>query len=143
MVHQHQEGYYQAINKSTLQSDSTPFILFILLRIKEALASVENTDNALITPPETPQEAQQVTPQVIRLLQNLTNTKSRIELQKQLGLTDRKSFNKVYLQPALEQGLIEMTFPDKPQSKLQQYRITATGKALLLKTRSLSENSGL
>ncbi|WP_432740883.1 Fic family protein [Methylobacter sp. G7] len=56
---------------------------------------------------------------------------SREQLQQQLGLADRKSFRQAYLQPALEQGLIEMTLPDKPQSKLQQYRITPTGKAVL------------
>jgi ATP-dependent DNA helicase RecG len=34
------------------------------------------------------------------------------------------------LYPALEQGLIEMTMPDKPTSKLQQYRLTESGRAI-------------
>lgn len=121
MVHRHQAGYYQALNQSTAQTDSAAFIAFMLQRIKEALA-----DTA-----ESPHDAPQVTPQVVRLLQVLIGSMSREQLQRQLGLADRKSFRQAYLQPALEQGLIEMTLPDKPQSKLQQYRITPAGKAVL------------
>lgn len=126
LVHQHQAGYYQALNQSTAQSDSAPFIVFMLRRIKEALAAVADTA-------ETPHETPQVTPQVVKLLQMLLGSMGREQLQRQLGLADRKSFRQAYLQPALEQGLIEMTLPDKPQSKLQQYRLTATGKVMLQK----------
>ncbi|MCX9462218.1 Fic family protein, partial [Vibrio cholerae] len=46
----------------------------------------------------------------------------REEIQAMLGLKDRKSFRERYLKPALEAGLIEMTLPDKPTSKVQRYR---------------------
>ena len=48
---------------------------------------------------------------------------SREELQRALGLKDRKSFRERYLLPALEKGLIEMTIPEKPSSSLQRYRL--------------------
>ncbi|MGN0879032.1 MAG: Fic family protein [Oligosphaeraceae bacterium] len=38
------------------------------------------------------------------------------------GHTHRGWFLVKYIQPALAAGLIEMTLPDKPKSKLQQYR---------------------
>ena len=50
---------------------------------------------------------------------------------------DRSHFVEAYLGPALKAGLIEMTLPDKPQSRHQRYRRTADGEALAvrLKTR--------
>jgi len=32
------------------------------------------------------------------------------------------------LKPAMEQGLLEMTIPDKPNSPLQKYRLTQKGR---------------
>lgn len=46
-----------------------------------------------------------------------------------LGLTDRKSFRTAYLKPALLQGWVEYTLPDKPTSPLQRYRLTVKGIA--------------
>lgn len=40
-----------------------------------------------------------------------------------------------YLSPTLEQGLVEMTVPDKPNSRLQKYRLTARGRAALAEAR--------
>jgi len=38
-------------------------------------------------------------------------------------LSDAKSFRQRYLLPALTEKLIEMTIPDKPNSRLQKYRL--------------------
>ena len=77
-----------------------------------------------------PQVTPQVSPQVEALLQCMIGEMSREQIQQKLDLKDRKSFNNRYLQPALQLGLIEMTIPDKPNSRLQQYRLTAQGKML-------------
>ena len=55
----------------------------------------------------------------------------RVELQAAMGLSDRKHFRVEYLYPALRAGLMERTVPDKPNSRLQKYRLTPRGKALL------------
>lgn len=55
---------------------------------------------------------------------------SREELQNGMALTDRKSFRERYLQPALVEGLIEMTIKDKPSSSAQKYRLTLRGEQL-------------
>lgn len=49
-------------------------------------------------------------------------TLSALELMELLGLSHRATFRKNYLNPALEQNLIERTIPDKPNSKNQKYR---------------------
>ncbi|MBI5546052.1 MAG: hypothetical protein HY901_19340 [Deltaproteobacteria bacterium] len=39
-----------------------------------------------------------------------------------------------YLNPALASGLVELILLDKPKSRLQKYRLTASGRAALAKT---------
>ena len=89
-------------------------------------------EGAQADPPSTPHVTPHVAPQVIRLLSVLKEgglTRS-LSMEK-LGLRDRKSFRIVYLQPALENGLIEMTQPDSPKSPTQEYRLTAKGETVL------------
>lgn len=67
---------------------------------------------------------------LLLLLQS--HTLSLKELRLSLGLKHRQTFKKNYLNPALEQGLIEMTIemtlPDKPTSPEQTYGLTKHGK---------------
>lgn len=55
---------------------------------------------------------------------------NRLELQEQLNLVDREHFRRSYLKPALECGVIEMTKPDKPNSRSQRYRLTEQGEQI-------------
>ncbi|MCF8005398.1 MAG: Fic family protein [Chromatiaceae bacterium] len=120
LIFEHQGEYYQALQESTEQTDSAPFIVFMLRMILAAMTGA------------TPQVTLQVTPQVGKLLQVIQGEMSREGLQAALGRQDRKSFRERYLQPALTAGLIEMTIPDKPKSRLQQYRLTNRGRQWLL-----------
>jgi len=61
-------------------------------------------------------------------LEALKGEMSRTEIQQALGLRDRKSFHDRYLKPALQAGVIEMTLPDKPNSRLQKYRLNTREK---------------
>ena len=70
----------------------------------------------------------QVTPQVMQILQGIQGEMTRGELMAKLELKDRMHFSQAYLQPALEEGVIEMTIPDKPKSRLQKYRLTEKGR---------------
>ena len=124
MVHNHQQAYYRAINSSTQQTDSAPFIEFMLGVIVETIDSGSA---------HTPQVSPQVTPQVSKLITVLNKSQSamnRAGLQQALALKDRHSFRERYLKPALAAGLVEMTIADKPNSRLQQYQLTARGKKL-------------
>ncbi len=119
LVHEHQAEYYQALSKSTDQADCAPFIEFMLKIIFESLAIA------------TPQVSPQVSPQVRRLVEVIQGEMSREALQNALDLQDRKSFRERYLKPALVDGLIEMTIPGKPNSRLQKYRLTEKGQQWL------------
>lgn len=69
----------------------------------------------------------QVTPQVEAVLKVASQPRSRDELQAAANIKDREHFRKKYLLPLIQAGWLEMTIPDKPNSRLQKYR--ATGKA--------------
>lgn len=71
------------------------------------------------------------TPQVSKLLAAIQGEMGREALQSALDLSDRKSFRERHLKPALAYGLIEMTIPDKPNSRLQKYRLTHKGRQWL------------
>jgi len=119
MVYAQQQAYYQALNESTLKTDSSPFIEFMLTAILEACVA------------DTPQDNPQESPQVIKLLRVIKGEMSREQLQGILKLKDRKSFRVRYLVPALSVELIEMTLPDKSNSSLQKYFLTKLGKQLV------------
>jgi Fic family protein len=115
LVFEHQAEYYEALQESTRQTDSAPFIAFMLRMILNTVTT------------SAPQVSPQVTPQVGELLLVMKGEMSRDALQIALGLRDRKSFRERYLKPALEGGLVEMTLPGKPNSRLQKYRLTEKG----------------
>ncbi len=83
------------------------------------------------TPQVTPHEAPQVTPQVGRVLRAARKPASREALQRAAGIKDREHFRGAYLRPLIAAGLIQMTVPDKPQSRLQRYRLTPAGERAL------------
>jgi ATP-dependent DNA helicase RecG len=65
------------------------------------------------------------------LLSRLSGEMTRQAMQDALQLSDRENFRKTYLAPALDLGVIEMTQPDKPNSRSQRYRLTAVGRQWL------------
>jgi len=82
---------------------------------------------------ESEQVTGQVTGQVASLLNAIADGPfSRKELMAKLSLKGRDNFEKLYLTPALAQGLIEMTIPDKPNSRLQKYRLTDKGRKIIV-----------
>ena len=65
--------------------------------------------------------------------------KSRAEIFSLLNISNQsKNFNK-HIAPMISLGIIQSTFPDKPNSKFQKYVTTAEGKKLL--DTSFSQNS--
>lgn len=107
--------------------ENSGFFTVVMYRpIKEA-PQVTPQVTPHVTPHDTPHDTPQITPQVKGLLKSLVGEMNRVELMKKLTLSDRKNFGKTYLHPALKQGLIQMTIPDKPRSRNQKYKLTPLG----------------
>lgn len=121
LIQSRQKEYYDALGAADKQADSAGFVELILEIIRDSLTEITVVDRS------TDQDSDQVTDQdktpIERILSTLGDeTLSATELMERLGLSHRPTFRKNYLNPALEQKLIERTIPDKPNSKNQKYR---------------------
>jgi len=63
----------------------------------------------------------------LQLLSVIKGEMPRQEIQRLLHLTDRVNLRMSYLQPAIEQGLVAMKFPEKPNHPEQRYYLTLKG----------------
>lgn len=114
VIKDEQERYYPTLEQADQAANSTIFIEFMLEIIGNALAQANQA---------TDQAADQASDQVKRLLAVMDEGYFTTQaLMENLGLSHRPTFRKNYLKPALEAGLLEMKYPDKPSSPKQQYR---------------------
>ncbi len=88
--------------------------------------------NAQVTEQVSDQITEQVTDSINLLLLMLENEeKSMRVLLDSFKVKHRPNFLERYIRPALNDGLIELTIPDKPNSPKQQYRLTVLGRKRL------------
>lgn len=131
-----------------IRLDSGSFVLTLRRSVKETEIRSETQSKAISSKPgggaRTGQVAGQVTGQVtgqdIDLSASWVFTilgacdagpqRSR-DLQQVVEIKHRETFQRNYLDPLLENELLERTIPDKPSSRLQKYRLTDQGRSLL------------
>lgn len=106
-----------------------------LWRAKKSLEAIESFDQGILT--QSPTQSPNPVNSVILVLKQ--GERSSGELRQALGIKHRPTFRKNYLHPALKAGLIEITLPDKPNSRLQKYRLTKKG-IIYLKKQSLKHD---
>lgn len=125
VIRDQQAAYYQVLATCDKAGNSTAFIEFLLTAIRAALLEVSGE-----LPGE--QVSAAVSEQVAAILRACANEpKSKVNLLQAAGLANAYLNSKRHLHPLLAAGLIEMTLPDKPNSRLQKYRLTPLGRALL------------
>jgi len=113
-IQEFQSDYYDAISACHAAGSSDKFIMFMLdkinLTLDWALQQASEKDAYL---PESVQ----------RLLDVMEDDApyTAAQLMAKLELKSKDNFRKVYLDPALEKGLIVMGIPDKPTSRNQFY----------------------
>ena len=113
-IKKYQEEYYSSIANCDHKGDYTEFIEFMLKMIDETLDDLMNSTSV---------QASHVSSYVNKLLDVMEPgvAMTTTELMEKLNMKSRISFRDNYLTPALENGLIKMTNPDKPTSKNQMY----------------------
>lgn len=121
LIQSRQKEYYDALGAADKQTDSAGFVELMLEIIRDSLTEITVVGRS------TDQDSDQVTDQdktpIERILSALGDeTLSATDPMERLGLSHKPTFRKNYLNPALEQKLIERTIPNKPNSKNQKYR---------------------
>lgn len=113
-IKKYQSDYYKSIDISNKNGDSNVFVEFMLKMIDETL------DEVLLS---VTKEAKNISDQVNRLLEIMDDDipLSANEIMTRLGIKSKETLRASYLNPAIENGLIKMTLPDKPNSKNQKY----------------------
>ena len=116
LIRSRQSEYYHALGQSDQAADSSVFVEFLLKVILDTLKETTVVGNES-------DASTKHDPFVEKLLLVLGEEAfSTSELMEKLGLSHRPTFRKNYLLPAMKQGLVEMTIPDKPNSRNQKYR---------------------
>ncbi len=124
-----------------IRLDSGVWVTTIRRKTPQVTAQVTPQDNSLsssvlqdlarVLGAATPQVTPQVAVQVTAILKASRDESSRDILQEAAGMRDREHFRKAYMEPLLAADLIQRTIPEKPTSRLQKYRLTEKGRALL------------
>ena len=57
--------------------------------------------------------------------------RSAKDIMAEPGLKHWKTFQADYLEPLMAMGILERTIPDKPRSRMQRYKTTEAGLAML------------
>ena len=118
LIRSRQPEYYAALGKSDHEADSAPFVTFMLEIILDTLQKT-----TVVGDKGDEGTAELFSPAVEKVLAAMGNeTLSAMEIMERLNLSHRPSFRKNYLRPALDEGAIEMTIPEKPKSRNQKYR---------------------
>ena len=113
-IHEFQDRYYDAISACHAVGNSDAFITFMLDKIDMTLDWALN---------QVSEKDAYLTAEVQKLVEIMEYDVpySAAQLMEKLGLKSRDNFRKLYLLPALDQGLIVMGIPDKPTSRNQTY----------------------
>lgn len=113
-IEKFQDEYYDAISECHVAGESTIFIEFMLSQIDKILDDISTQIN----------EKNEYLPEAVQKL--LTAMEYDVPytgnaLMEKLGLKAKEGFRRNYLHPAIEMNLIQMTIPDKPNSRNQRY----------------------
>ena len=113
-IKKYQDKYYTVINNFNNSGNSNEFIEFMLQMINEVLEELLETID---------KEISHISIYISKLLDIMDYNipMSSNEIMEKLGIKSKETLRANYIDPAIENGLIKMTLPDKPNSKNQRY----------------------
>ena len=114
IIHDNQSEYYNAINISNNNGKSTVFIEFMLAQIDKIL------DDISVQISEKNEYLPEAVQKLLEAMEYDVPYTSKALMEK-LGLSSKEGFRRNYLHPSLKMNLIQMTIPDKPNSRNQRY----------------------
>lgn len=127
VMYEKRPEYYRAIQDAWKANDSGVFIEFALSAVLDTISDQEK--HQVKHEGKHQVELSDIQVKVLKLLED--KTLSRKDIFAAIGLSgDSRSFKR-HIEPLIEAVLLEMTVPDKPNSRLQKYRLTDSGKAQL------------
>ena len=109
-IEKFQEQYYEAISQSHINGNSNVFIEFILEMIDKVLDQLIFQLNTDI------KNSSDYVKRMLGCMEYDVMYSSR-EIMDKLGLKSKETFRKNYLGPAISEGLVKMSIPDKPNQK--------------------------
>ena len=113
-IEKFQEEYYDAIAKCHIDGESTIFIEFMLSQIDKIL------DDISLQISEDNEQLSEYIKRLLEVMEYDIPYTSNVLMNK-LGLKSKEGFRRNYLRPAVDMNLIQMTIPDKPNSRNQRY----------------------
>jgi predicted transcriptional regulator len=125
VIHNRQADYYKVLGACDKAGNSTAFIEFMLGSLLTALR-----DASFTAPGE--QVDAQVSEQVVAILRACAKApQPKSSLLRTAGLANAYLNYKRHILPLVQDGLLEMTLPEKPNSRLQKYRLTTKGLSII------------
>lgn len=113
-IEKFQDEYYEVIARCHVNGESTVFIEFMLRQIDRILSDIS------VQLSEDNEHLSEYVKKVLDIMEyDIPYTASA--LMEKLNLKSKEGFRRNYLRPAMDMGLIQMTIPDKPNSRNQRY----------------------
>lgn len=132
VLYRNRPQYYQAIRDAGKANDSSVFIEFTLSALLDIIIAQEKHMVEHKDKHKDKHKDERLSDTMILVLKALeAKSLSRKDIFAAIGMkSDFRAFKR-NVEPLLIDEYIEMTLPDKPNSKLQKYRLTEKGKATI------------
>jgi len=113
-IYKYQDEYYNAISDCHKNGNFNVFIEFMLNMIDDTLSEVISDSVVQIT-------SEDININKLLSVMKVNEPITANDMMKKLKIKSKETLRKHYLNPAIKEGLVKLTIPNKPTSKNQMY----------------------